>query len=377
MDWGEIWNTIKNFFTENVWNIVAFFAALIIGLIVIKLLLNLTRKLFSKTRMEKVSQKFLYNIIKFCLYLVLILILLSLLGVSMTGVLAAVSAAVLAIGLALQNNIANLANGIIIVTSKMFKKGDYIVVDGVEGSVEEINFLFTTIMTSDNKKITIPNSTIINSSVINSGANATRRIDLTFSVAYESDVEKVKKIVVDVMKSDGRVLLEPAPFCRLKTLGASSIDFFANCWVDGEDYWDVYYYIMETVYNEFKKNKISIPYNQIEVRNRTDKVVLPYDKEPLQKRVEKVRVEKKHRINLETDSLTKLFKHKKKEKKKKGKVQEEKSLNEKEEPQLEISKINIAPEEKKESEKALETKPEQKKRKRKNAEQGVFLIYFD
>ena len=367
MDWGEIWNTIKNFFTDNVWNIVAFFAALIIGIIVIKLLLNLTRKLFSKTRMEKVSQKFLYNIIKFCLYLILILILLSLLGVSMTGVLAAVSAAVLAIGLALQNNIANLANGIIIVTSKMFKKGDYIVVDGVEGSVEEINFLFTTIMTSDNKKITIPNSTIINSSVINSGANATRRIDLTFSVAYESDVEKVKKIVVDVMKSDGRVLLEPAPFCRLKTLGASSIDFFANCWVDGEDYWDVYYYIMETVYNEFKKNKISIPYNQIEVRNRTDKVVLPYDKEPLQKRVEKVRVEKKHRINLETDSLSDIFKHKKKEKKKKGKVQEEKSLNEKEEPQLGISKINIAPEEKKESEKALETKPEQKKRKKKNA----------
>ena len=229
-------------------------------------------------------------------------------------------------------------------------------------ALREINFLFTTIMTSDNKKITIPNSTIINSSVINSGANATRRIDLTFSVAYESDVEKVKKIVVDVMKSDGRVLLEPAPFCRLKTLGASSIDFFANCWVDGEDYWDVYYYIMETVYNEFKKNKISIPYNQIEVRNRTDKVVLPYDKEPLQKRVEKVRVEKKHRINLETDSLTELFKHKKKNKKK-GKDKEEKLLKEDE-----ILKAGQAPIETKESaEGIVETKPEQKKRKKKNA----------
>ncbi len=327
MNWSEIWETIKTFFTDNVWKIVGFFATLIFGVIIIKILLNLFRKLLGKTRMEKVSQKFLYNIIKFFLYLALILILLSIVGVSITGVLAAISAAVLAIGLALQNNIANLANGIIIVSSHMLKKGDYIIVDGVEGSVEEINFLFTTIMTTDNKRITIPNTTIINSSVINAGANATRRLEFTFSVAYETDVEKVKKIVIDVMQSDGRVLLEPKPFCRLRTLGASSIDFFANCWVDGEDYWDVYYYIIENVYNEFKRNKISIPYNQLEVRNRTDKVVMPFDKKPLQERVEKNREVKKHRINLEKDDLTDLFKRKKKKKDKKAK-EEKVKINE-------------------------------------------------
>ena len=142
------------------------------------------------------------------------MLLLSIIGISMSGILTAFSACVLAIGMALQNNIANLANGIIIVSSHMFKKGDYIIVDGVEGSIEEIRFLSTTIMTTDNKKITIPNSTILNSSVINAGANSTRRIDFTFSVAYESDVEQVKKIVKDVMLSDGRVRLDPAPSAR-------------------------------------------------------------------------------------------------------------------------------------------------------------------
>ena len=325
MDWAGIWNTIKTFFTSNGWKILGFFGALVIGFIVVKLLLNMIRKIMKRTKIEKVAQGFIYNIIKFLLYLALILLLLSIIGISLSGILTAISAAVLAIGMALQNNIANLANGIIIVSSHMFKKGDYIQVDGVEGSIEEIHFLFTTIMTSDNKKITIPNSTIVNSSVINSGANASRRIDFTFSVAYESDVEQVKKIVKDVMLSDGRVRLDPAPFCRLKILGASSLDFFANCWVDAEDYWDVYYYIVETVYNEFKKNNISIPYNQIEVRERKDYVNLPFEDKPLQKRVEKERKED-YKFNLEEDGISGLFKaaqtKNKKGRKRKNKTQE-------------------------------------------------------
>ena len=316
MDWAGIWESIKTFFTDNVWNIVGFFAALIIGIILVKLLLNMTKRIMSKTKVEKIAQSFIYVVIKFVLYLALILILLSIIGVSMTGVVTAISALLLAIGMALQNNIANVANGIVIVSSHMFKKGDYIVVNGVEGSIEQINFLFTTIITSDNKKITIPNSTIVNSAVANSGANKTRRIDFTFGVAYESDVELVKKIVIDVMMSDGRVMLDPPPFCRLKTLNSSSLDFFANCWVDKEDYWDVYYYIIENVYNEFKRNNISIPYNQIEVRERTDEVKLPIKEEPLQQRVEKVRKDDMH-FDLENTDFVEYFKHKKEGKPKK------------------------------------------------------------
>ena len=291
MDWQAIWNSIVNFFKSNAWNILWFFVILVVGIIVIKIVLRLVKKLFSRTKIEKMAQQFVITILKFVLYLALILLLLSQIGVEISGILTACSAVILAVGMALQNSISNVANGIIIISNKMFKKGDYIITGGVEGQVTDINFLFTTLITTDNKKITLPNSNILNGEVTNLGAYPTRRVDFMFSVAYETDVELVKKIVTDVMKSDGRVLLDPAPFCRLKVLGASSIDFAANCWCDNEDYWSVYYYVMDNVYNEFKRNNISVPYNQLEVRLRNDEVVAPYRTESLPERVEKIREE--------------------------------------------------------------------------------------
>ena len=291
MDWEKIWSDIVNYFKSNAWNILFFFVILILGIIIIKILMAVLRKVLSKTKMEKIAQHFLCTAIKFCLWLALILILLSQIGIQITGILTAISALILAVGMALENNMANLANGIVIVSTHMFKKGDYIIVDGVEGNIVEINFLFTTLLTTDNKKITLPNSDIVNSPVTNLGANAKRRVEFTFSVAYESDVELVKKVVTDVMKSDGRVYLDPEPFCRLKTMNASSLDFFANCWCDNEDYWNVYYYVMEWVYNEFKRNNISVPFNQLEVRDRKDKPKNIVVGKSLPKREEKVRPE--------------------------------------------------------------------------------------
>ena len=205
MDWGKLWKDIVDFFTNNVWNIVLFFAVLLIGIIVIKLLLNLLKRLINRTKVEKIAAGFFLMLLKFVLYLSLILVLLSIIGVNINGVLTALSALVLAIGLALQNIISNVANGLIIISNKMFKKGDYIIVDGVEGSVVEINFLFTTLKTPDGKKITLPNSTIVNNSVVNVSAHSTRRIAMTFNVAYETDIELVKKVILDCVNSDGRV----------------------------------------------------------------------------------------------------------------------------------------------------------------------------
>lgn len=358
MDWAGLWNDIVTYFETNVWNIVFFFVILILGIIIIKIILTVLRKVLSKTRMERIAQQFICTAIKFCLWLVLILLLLSQIGIQISGILTAISALILAVGMALESNMANLANGIVIVSNHMFKKGDYIIVDGVEGNITDINFLFTTLMTTDNKKITLPNSTIVNSSVTNLGANAKRRVDFTFQVAYESDVELVKKIVTDVMKSDGRVYLDPAPFCRLKTMNASSLDFSANCWCDNEDYWDVYYYVMEWVYNEFKRNKISVPYNQLEVRERKDNVKAPVVGKKLPERVEKVRAPKKDKdvFNLIKNGLTKHEKKKKKDKKK-DKVIDEIIATENE-------TVKVASVEEKDNEK-IEEKVETKKDKRK------------
>lgn len=316
MDWNKIWDSIVNFFTNNFWNIVMFFAVLLAGLIIIKIFLNITRKLLSKTKMEKVTQSFLFNIVKFCVYLAFVVILLGIMGISMSGVVTAISACILAIGMALQGLIANFANGIILVSSHIVRKGDFISVGGNDGSVEDINLLFTTLTTTDNKRITIPNSDLVNGAVTNYGANPTRRVDFVFGVAYESDVDLVKKIILDVINSNGKVRVEDkAPFCRLKVLNSSSIDFAANCWVDKEDYWDVYYYVIENVYNEFKRHNISIPYNQLEIRERKDDVKMPFNAEKLPERVEKDRSNNKKHFDLEKDNLLDVFKKKNNKKK--------------------------------------------------------------
>ena len=316
MDFAGIWQQIKDYFTGNFWSIIKFFAILLIGIILIKILLAVIGKILGKTKTEKIAQHFLLAIFKFIFWLILILILLSVIGVEVSGILTAVSAAVLAIGMALQSNISNLANGIVIVSTHMFKKGDFISVAGSDGCITEINFLFTTIMTVDNKKITLPNSMIVNNAVVNAGANPKRRVDFTFTVAYESDLDKVKEIVIAVMKSNGAVYLDPEPFCKLKVLGSSGLDFFANCWVDSPDYWNVYYYVIENVYNEFKKYGISIPYNQLEVRSRTDNVVMPYNPAPLPERVEKERKEEKTHLQDLVDVISKKTRKKEKRKKK-------------------------------------------------------------
>lgn len=295
----EFWDKVTNFFANNYWNLLKFIGVLVLGIVIIWIIMSIIKRAMRHREMDPIVINFTCGIIRFCFLLVLVLVLLSTIGVQITGITAAISAAVLAIGMALKDNLSNLANGLILVASKKYKTGDYIVVGSVEGSITEINFLFTTLKTIDGKQVLMPNSTMVNSQVTNLGAYPTRRIELTIPVAYESDVEKVKELILDVMHSDGRVYLDPAPFCALKTLNASSIDFFAHCWVDSTDYWDVYYYLVEHIFNELKREGIVIPYQQIEVRQRNDEVVMPFNEKKLPSRVEKKRVQKKKKLTLE------------------------------------------------------------------------------
>lgn len=291
MTFEEIWEKIKEFFTNNYLNIIKFFAILIIGIFVILLIMRILKRIFKRHGLEQVSTKFILTIIRFVLLLVLILILLNSIGVSVTGFTTALSAAFLAIGMALKENISNLANGIILVSSRKYKQGDYIVVSGVEGSIVDINFLFTTLKTPDGKQITMPNSAMVNNPVTNFGAYPKRRVSFDLDVAYESDVRLVQKVVVECFKSCGLVDLNPEPNCRLKYFKDSSISFFATGWCDSSDYWEVYYTVLDRIYNEFKRNKISIPYQQIEMRERKDVVKMKYDRKKLPERVEKKRLE--------------------------------------------------------------------------------------
>ena len=277
----------------------------IAGYIVIKIIMGLLKKIFAKSKMSKVTYKFLLSVLKFCLYMLLLLGICQFVGIPITGFIAILSAAGLAISLAMQGSLSNLANGVVIISTHPFKEGDYIAIDNIEGTVTEIKMLHTIIATTDNKVISIPNSKVVESSLINYNANLTRKVYFNFGVDYASDVEKVKKIILDVMTNCNKVILDPAPFCALKNLDSSTISFTANCCCLSADYWDVYYFVMENVFNEFKRNNINIPYEQMEVRLRNDNVVMPYISKELQKRDESMAVKL---VKTESgDTLDKMF----------------------------------------------------------------------
>ncbi|MCR5348115.1 MAG: mechanosensitive ion channel [Bacilli bacterium] len=298
MNWEEIWGQITAYFQNNVWNIVLFFAVLVFGLLFIKVILLVTRSLLRKHGMDPIAIRFLSATLRFFLLLVEVLVLLSIIGVPITGLTTTVSAIVLAVGVALKEFLSNVASGIILVGSRKYKTGDYIQVAGVEGSIVDINFLFTTLKTPNSTQVTLPNSTMVNSPVTNLGAYESRRVAITFSVAYESDTELVQKTLLDVMNSCGMVYQDPAPTCQLKTLGASSIDFFLTCFCDNADYWNVYYYVMDYGFNELKKAGIGFPFQQVEVTNKPPIPMVIADK-PLPERVEKKRTRKLRRLTLE------------------------------------------------------------------------------
>ena len=300
----EFWNTIVNFFSSNVWNIIKFFSILLGGIIVIFIVIRVIKRLTKAKNAEPVLTKFIIAVIRFVLWLVLILVLLSTIGFEITGLTTALSALVLAIGMALKDNISNLANGLVLVGSRKYKSGDYIVTSGVEGSIVDINFLFTTLKTPDGKQITLPNSALVTSAVTNFNAYDKRRVSYEIGVAYESDVELVKKVVLECISSCGLSHTDPAPGCKLKTLGESSIVFFVTFWVDSSDYWDAYFDVLDKIFNEFKRNNIQIPFNQVEMRERKDTVTMPYNKEPLPERVEKVRETKKKLTLKELEELS-------------------------------------------------------------------------
>ena len=329
MDWNAFWEKIRTFFVDNTWNIIWFFVVLVAGLIIIKILMMIFKFIFRKREFDVVAAKFILAIIRFFLLLLLVMILLSVMGVSVTGITTAFSAAVLAIGMALKDFLSSLASGLILVGSKKYKAGDYIIVNGVEGKVEDINFLFTTLKTPDSTQITLPNTMMVNHAVTNLGAYPIRRVVFNFTVAYESDTALVKKVVLDVINSCGLVLKDPAPNCRLKTYDASAINYFVTCFCDKEDYWDTYFYIMDHVFDEFKRNGISIPYQQIEVRERTEKVNYPVEYDALPEREEKIRSKKKKKEDMTLTDLAATIKdatanNKKAKKKKKQKKTTEK-----------------------------------------------------
>lgn len=235
---------------------------LLIGLWIIKLVVKALRKAMEKGGMDISLQSFLSSLVSILLKAILFISVASMIGIATTSFIAILGAAGLAIGLALQGSLANFAGGVLILLFKPFKVGDFINAQGHAGTVNAIKVFFTILKTPDNKTIVIPNGALSNSSIINFSTESQRRVDMTFGIGYEDDIQKAKIILKRLVDSDNRILREPEPAILLSELAESSVNFAVRMWCNASDYWGIFFDMQEKVKQEFDKEGVSIPFPQ-------------------------------------------------------------------------------------------------------------------
>ena len=239
---------------------------LIIGILIIKGLNKATRKALDKTKLDDPVKHILAGIIKILLYAVLIIGVVQILGVPMTSVVAILASCGLAVGLAMQGALGNLAGGLMILIFKPFKIGDYIESSGAEGIVKDISIFYTTLNTLDNKKVLVPNGDLMNANVTNYSAEDLRRVDLDFKITNDIDAEIVKKVLMGATVSTPGVKMEPAPFARLSAVDDDTYIFTVRGWCETASYWDVYFDLIENCSKKLAENGIEDPEERIAVR---------------------------------------------------------------------------------------------------------------
>jgi len=250
----------KHLLFEYVPKIITALLILIIGLFLIKLIIKSSKKIMQTRGVDVTLQKFLSNFLGWTLKILLFITVISQLGVATTSFAAIIGAAGLAIGLALQGSLGNFAGGVLIMIFRPIKIGDFIEAQGESGTVKEIAIFTTKLNTPDNKEIIIPNGALSNGNIVNYSTEATRRVDFTFGVGYDSDIKQTKEILFGIINAHPLVLKEPATAVNLSELGDSSINFFTRCWVKKEDYWTVKFDVIEQTKEALDTAGIEIPY---------------------------------------------------------------------------------------------------------------------
>lgn len=237
----------------------------IAGRFLISVINRLVAQMMERRKIDATIQSFLRSFINILLTILLMISVVSALGVNTTSFAALLASAGVAVGMALSGNLQNLAGGLIILLFKPYKVGDYVDAQGVSGTVKEIQIFHTVLVTPDNKIIYVPNGSLSSGSVTNYSLSQLRRVDWTVGVEYGTEIEKVRQTVLDLIKKDGRILTEPAPFIALSALADSSVNITIRVWVKNEDYWGVFFDMNQNIYEVFNREGISFPFPQVTV----------------------------------------------------------------------------------------------------------------
>ncbi len=249
------------------WSINIFFALVIfiIGRWIAKFLVSLLSKGLTRADMDPILVKFIASIVSAALLLFVIIASLNQLGINTTSLIALLGAAGLAIGLALQNSLANFASGVMLIIFRPFKTGDFIEAGGTSGVVETISIFTTILRTGDNREVIVPNGAIYNGTITNYSVRETRRVDMVFGIGYGDDIKKAKDIIQQALDADERILKNPEALVAVGELADSSVNFNVRPWVKSADYWAVKFDLTEKLKIAFDENGISIPFPQMDV----------------------------------------------------------------------------------------------------------------
>ncbi len=261
----KIWEALAELAMSVGLKLVYAILLLIIGLRISRFICKRLAKSRAFEKMETGVSKFIVNLVKVFLNTLIFISAALILGVPATSFITILGSAGLAIGMALQGSLSNVAGSIMIMIFKPYKVGDFVEAAGVSGTVQEINLFYTVLTTPDNKRITCPNGAVSNAVIVDYSTEETRRVDLSFSVAYGTDVTKMRTLLLETAAANGLVLKDPAPDARLSSHGDSALTFHLRVWCNAADYWTVYFDLMEAVNGALVQNNIEIPFPQVDV----------------------------------------------------------------------------------------------------------------
>ena len=262
MDLDKIYESAAAYISLYGLKVIAAIAIFIIGKWVAKRVVNVLKKVMKKASVDETLISFAGNIFYGLGLAFVVIASLSQLGVETTSLAAVIAAAGLAIGLALQGSLSNLAAGVMIILFRPFKIGDFVEAAGAAGIVEDISIFTTKFRTPDNRQIIVPNNAVTSDNITNISAKPERRVDLVIGVGYDDDIKKVKDVLSKIVSADERVLKDKDVVIAVSELADSSVNLVVRPWVKTEDYWPVYWDLTEQIKVTFDKEGISIPYPQ-------------------------------------------------------------------------------------------------------------------
>ena len=237
----------------------------LIAVIAMKLVISALKKILDRTKTDDIIKQFVITAARAVLWVVVILIILSAIGIEISSLITILATCGVAIALALKDSLGNIAGGILVITSRNFGKGDFIEVAGKAGVVQDVGLLYTTILTPDNQVVTIPNGALTTNSVSNYNRQGTRRVDMAFGIAYKSDIAKAKEVIAAMAAKDPRVFADPAPFVAVDKYEDNAVVFAFRVYCKSADYWDVKFALQDQVKDALAEAGIAVPSRHLDV----------------------------------------------------------------------------------------------------------------